>query len=283
MPAAVQPMTTYNTIAINENGTLVYYDQWENGYDADCANPTNLFSASNLGGTQVLGNGLEADGCAPNIRGVVVTCTDANDILHAGDVVLMNNPVALPRTPVAQNIALDNFNTVAYNNNNENTNWTDSWVEIGDEASPNYRDEFASVAYNLSVGSITWSTSWTEENDNNSPSNGLVRVDAGSLSLRFGRGSVAAPIGTAIYRAANLSAYTSATLSYSYTDNANQAGDAVQVQVRNPPGIWATLATINGTSGTGTGSHDVTAYMDTDTEIRFYVFAALEAGDLYLL
>ncbi len=62
-------MTNYNSIAVNENSTLVYYDQWENGYDSDIANPTNLYSASNLGGTQVWGNGVAADGCAPNIAG----------------------------------------------------------------------------------------------------------------------------------------------------------------------------------------------------------------------
>ncbi len=127
--AAVLPMTNYNSIAVNEANTLVYYDQWENGYDSDIANPTNLYSASNLGGTQVWGNGLAADGCAPNIRGVALTCTNANDALNAGDVIILNNTVNLITT---YNV-LDQFSVVAYNNNNGTNNWSGNWVETGDD------------------------------------------------------------------------------------------------------------------------------------------------------
>ena len=51
------PMQTYVSLAVFVDGTVIYYDQWENGYDRDIANPNNLYSASNLGGTQIWGDG----------------------------------------------------------------------------------------------------------------------------------------------------------------------------------------------------------------------------------
>jgi uncharacterized repeat protein (TIGR01451 family) len=95
--AAVSPVSTYFSIAIAADSTWVYYDQWENGYDSDIANPTNLYSAGNPGGTQIWGNGLAADGCAPNKSGIPVTCSNANDVLNAGDVIVPFNPIPVPR------------------------------------------------------------------------------------------------------------------------------------------------------------------------------------------
>ncbi len=94
---ANSPVWTYFSIAIGVSGAYVYYDQWENGYDSDIANPTNLYSAGNPGGTQIWGNGESDDGCAPNIRGTAVTCTDANDVLNAGDVIIPYNSIPVPR------------------------------------------------------------------------------------------------------------------------------------------------------------------------------------------
>jgi len=95
--AAVTPVTTYFSIAIGVSGTYIYYDQWENGYDSDIANPDNLYSSSNPGGTQIWGNGKAADGCAPNKNGVPITCTDGNDVFVAGDVILPSNSIPIPR------------------------------------------------------------------------------------------------------------------------------------------------------------------------------------------
>jgi uncharacterized repeat protein (TIGR01451 family) len=95
--AAVSPISTYFSIAVATDNTLVYYDQWENGYDSDIANPTNLYSTSNLGGTQIWGNGLAADGCAPNKSGAPVACSDANDVLNAGDVIVPHSVIPVPR------------------------------------------------------------------------------------------------------------------------------------------------------------------------------------------
>ncbi|HRL78145.1 MAG TPA: hypothetical protein PK440_18510, partial [Candidatus Accumulibacter phosphatis] len=81
------PMQTYISIAASANQTIIYYDQWENGYDLDIANPTDLYSLANLGGTQIWGDGNIANGAAPGVT------TNAGDVINAGTVLVLNNPV----------------------------------------------------------------------------------------------------------------------------------------------------------------------------------------------
>ena len=45
--------------------TIIYYDQWENGYDIDIANTYNIYTSSNPGGTQIWGDGNLANGAPP--------------------------------------------------------------------------------------------------------------------------------------------------------------------------------------------------------------------------
>lgn len=83
-------MHTIIGISITADGSILYYDQWENGYDADLANPTNLYSASNLGGTQIWGDGNAANGAPPGIP---------TDLLNAGTIITLENDIAIPRNP----------------------------------------------------------------------------------------------------------------------------------------------------------------------------------------
>src|SRR5689334_23017446 len=76
--APTNPVTTYVSIAVVANGTLIYVDQWENGYDADIANPANLYSGGNPGGTQIWGDGDASNGAPPGLPG---------DVLDAGTVI----------------------------------------------------------------------------------------------------------------------------------------------------------------------------------------------------
>ncbi len=87
-PDPVNPVQTYISIAAIANNTIVYYDQWENGYDGDIANPLNLYSTSNLGGTQIWGDGNTANGAAPGVT------TNAGDVINAGTVIVLNNSVS---------------------------------------------------------------------------------------------------------------------------------------------------------------------------------------------
>ena len=81
------PVWVYISIAAIANNTLIYYDKWENGYDPDIANPVNIYSPGNPGGTQIWGNQNILDGAPP---GVV---TNAGDVVNAGTVIVLNNPV----------------------------------------------------------------------------------------------------------------------------------------------------------------------------------------------
>jgi uncharacterized repeat protein (TIGR01451 family) len=79
------PVTSYVSIAAVANGTIIYFDQWENGYDADVANPTNLYaSPGNLGGTQIWGDGNPANGAPPGIP---------SDLINAGAVIVLKNDI----------------------------------------------------------------------------------------------------------------------------------------------------------------------------------------------
>ncbi len=100
--AANSPMVTKISIAISASGTLVYYDHWEDGFANDIANPTAgeiYANPGNLDGVQIWGNGLAADGCAPRIGATTITCTNANDVLNSGNVIILeDNSVVVPNT-----------------------------------------------------------------------------------------------------------------------------------------------------------------------------------------
>jgi hypothetical protein len=81
----VSPVTTYISIAAVANGTIIYYDQWENGYDSDIANPVDLYSTpGNTDGTQIWGDGNVANGFPPGVPG---------DLINAGTVIILNNDI----------------------------------------------------------------------------------------------------------------------------------------------------------------------------------------------
>ncbi|MCL4805919.1 MAG: hypothetical protein KJ046_16610, partial [Anaerolineae bacterium] len=113
--AASSPMVTKISVTIRYDGTLVYYDHWENGFVNDIANPTagqTYANPGNLGGVQIWGNGLAADGCAPALQTGPITCTNANDVLNSGDVIILeDNNVAVPNS--ASSIDWDGKDKVA--------------------------------------------------------------------------------------------------------------------------------------------------------------------------
>ncbi|MCP2728673.1 SdrD B-like domain-containing protein, partial [Limnofasciculus baicalensis] len=79
------PVQTYISIAAVANGTIIYYDQAEDGYEADIANPTQST-------TQIWGDGNLLNGVAPG--------TGGTDLINAGTVIVLNNAIdtSLPPT-----------------------------------------------------------------------------------------------------------------------------------------------------------------------------------------
>lgn len=252
--AANTPVYTYFSIAIGISGTYVYYDQWENGYAADIANPTpaEIYNAvTNPAGVQIWGNGVAADGCAPNKTGTPVVCTDGNDVLNAGDVIIPYNAVPIPRVVAPQSYVLDQFSTQAYNNNDGNTNWSGNWIETGDDG--------------LATG-------------------GNIYINAGSDDLRFRYLSPNGGAGRTIDRGVDLSqgggcANLSFTLGQDQID-ANE--DRLQLLVSSDGGSsYTALDTYTSSAAAGSKSYSLASYASANTRVRFLMLDNLESNEYW--
>src|SRR5580692_10430275 len=73
------------SIVVTGNGTVIYYDQWEDGYETDLSNPTQST-------TQIWGDGIDAHGIPPGFAHNPVG-------LPAGTVITLTNNVTQPRNP----------------------------------------------------------------------------------------------------------------------------------------------------------------------------------------
>ncbi len=88
------PIHYYVSISSVADGTVIYYDKMEDGYESTIHNPTSIYDpATNPSGTQIWGDGDPANGFPPGIP---------NDIINAGTVIILNNPID---TTVAPNPA----------------------------------------------------------------------------------------------------------------------------------------------------------------------------------
>ena len=76
--------STYS-IVVTGDGTVIVYDQWEDGYETDLRNPTQS-------STQIWGDGNDANGIAPGFAHDPVG-------IPAGTVITLTNNVPLPRNP----------------------------------------------------------------------------------------------------------------------------------------------------------------------------------------
>ena len=81
-----EPIESYNSIVVFVDGTVIYYDQWENGYEQDIANPNHLYSAANPTGTQIWGDGDPSNGYPPGYP---------HDKLYAGNVIVLSSEVKI--------------------------------------------------------------------------------------------------------------------------------------------------------------------------------------------
>jgi hypothetical protein len=75
-------------ITIAGDGAIVYYDHWEDTFEADIANP--VVATTEVWGDGDTGNGDANAYCATDCSG---------DLLTAGDVIILSNQVTTPRNP----------------------------------------------------------------------------------------------------------------------------------------------------------------------------------------
>ncbi len=76
--SAVDPLNVFVTFSAASDNTVIYYDHWEDGYEADISNPKQST-------TQVFGDGNPANGYPPG---------NASDLIPAGTVFSLRNYVA---------------------------------------------------------------------------------------------------------------------------------------------------------------------------------------------
>mgnify|MGYP003669514198 CR=1 FL=1 len=132
--------------------------------------------------------------------------------------------------------------------------------------SDTYLDTFSAISYSNNNGSLSWSTDWIENDSGGGGASGGKYFVSGGL-LNVGESSAT----KYVYREANLSAATTATLSFDLTTNNLGGGGAIHAQVSSNGGsTWTTLLAVTSGTATGTKSFDISAYTASNTQIRFY-------------
>ncbi|MGW9685648.1 beta strand repeat-containing protein [Flagellimonas sp. 2504JD1-5] len=128
-------------------------------------------------------------------------------------------------------------------------------------AQETFRDEFSSVAYNNNDGTVNWATNWTEIDDTDlGPTTEFIYITGNQLRMEY-------IWSESIYRTANLTGATVATLSFDYTTNSLGGQRQLGVLVSNNGGAsYTQIATI---SGNGSFTQDISAYISSNTTISF--------------
>ncbi len=147
-----------------------------------------------------------------------------------------------------------------------------------------FRDEFnLESSYSGSDGTLTWTTDWLEINERDGPDSGDERIinSSSGFHLRIRDNDSG---GEGVQREADLSANTSATLTFEYLrDSFDSNSDYVTIGVSNNGGItWDQLDSIGG-AGTDSSfvlkSYDISKYITQNTRIRFLTSPYLGGGD----
>ncbi len=137
-----------------------------------------------------------------------------------------------------------------------------------------FLDNFGSVRYDNQNGTVNWATDWIETGDNNAASDGDIEISNGKLQLEgdgSGGGHSAFGWAPSIEREADLSAYSSATLTFDYSESGNwESDDDIEIWVSSNGGSsWTLLHTFTNDQSASTHTEDLSAYMAADTRIAF--------------
>ena len=144
------------------------------------------------------------------------------------------------------------------------------------------RDEFKARNYTGNDGTLAWATAWQEVNEADGALAGdeVVATDQSNYQLRVQNSTGG---GEGVMRQANLSAYTSATLSFDYRRSGlDLASDYVAVQVSKNGGAWVEVGRLAGPATDFlylSASYNISAYIGANTRIRFISSPTLGATD----
>jgi len=236
-----------------------------------------------------------------------VTVGDANDILWIREFPPINNasascantelvtlvfdsPVSPPRAADPTNYSLDNGATISAATlvNPTTVQLTTSTLSVGTTytlsttypsqsttfvlgtlSTSTFSDQFSNRLYSNNDGSALWTGNWIEVDDDGSPTSGNVTINGNELRMDDRPDSGGEP---SIYREADLSAFTSATLTFDYnTTNSVENGDLFEVLASADGGAsYSVIASFNG-DASGSASIDISSYIAANTRIRFTI------------
>jgi uncharacterized repeat protein (TIGR01451 family) len=152
-------------------------------------------------------------------------------------------------TTVVSHTVLDNFNTIAYTNQNGTTNWITDWQEVGEADGP-------------TLNAIRVLNQWSAN------------------QLRILREVRSAD------RFADMGGYTNAVFSFDYRRILMDPADVVRIYASSNGGTaWTQIGTINGPAGgasdgaTLSSNRNLTAFISDNVGIRFDVPVRLGAGE----
>ena len=136
-----------------------------------------------------------------------------------------------------------------------------------------FRDEFAAVSYANQDGSLNWAANWAETGDNGSASSGSILIASNSLQMRGGGAAANTLGGPYIEREADLSAFTSATLTFDYRESGNwEPDDEIEIYASADGGAsWTLIQTFTDDQGSSFQSftYDITTFIASNTRIAF--------------
>ncbi|MDB5905884.1 MAG: Laminin subdomain protein 2 domain protein, partial [Betaproteobacteria bacterium] len=145
-----------------------------------------------------------------------------------------------------------------------------------------FRDNFQTASYANNDGTLAWTGSWVEtDSQGGGAASGRFEITSGVLVIQAGN------VGDNIYREANLSGATGATLSFAYGSNL-KGNASLHVQVSNDGGAsYTTLAggVFNASTNTfaGSRSFDITSSIASNTRVRWVVVGSESASDSNLV
>jgi hypothetical protein len=148
------------------------------------------------------------------------------------------------------------------------------------------RDEFSSAVYSNQDGSFNWTTDWAEVADDGSPTGGSIDINSNSLRFRGGLVPATPLNGRYIEREADLTGFTSATLTFDYRESGNwEVIDEFDVHASADGGVnWTLIQRFNDDQGDSFQpfSADLTPYIASNTRIAF-VIRADNAGERFFV
>lgn len=145
----------------------------------------------------------------------------------------------------------------------------------GGQTCETFLDQFSSTSYSRQDGTVNWASNWVEVSDNGRAQDGDIQISGGQLQLEGDGGGSTTLGGPYIYRDADLTPYTSATLSFDYSESGSWEGnDDIDIYVSpNGGGSWTRLRRFTNDQAAGTFTEDITGYIGSNTRIAFVELA----------